>query len=161
MFLLTQCASPVLNYDRLSLLNLQDVSNKLLNRASPCLCRLLCYLPVRKHRRWCGIHRGLVVKLKLSLVLYLESQPPLGLCAEGLENNHFIQWRSLEPVHKWIIPLFLTAVAPPLPVFCFQRFYHEGVCTDHLHMLPRAKQPKESTSTWHSLKWYWSTPVLW
>lgn len=33
MFLLTQCASPVLTYDRLSLLNLEDVSNKLLNQA--------------------------------------------------------------------------------------------------------------------------------
>lgn len=79
------------------------------------------------------------MKLKLSLALYRESQPPLGLRVEGFKKKRFIQWRSLEPVRKWIIPLFPTAAALPLPGFCSPRFYRRGVCMDHLRTLPRGK----------------------
>ncbi len=66
MLCLMQCASSVLTYDRLSLLNLEEISNKLLYQAtsSPhyappplllsipdCLRRWPCSLPARRCRR--------------------------------------------------------------------------------------------------------------
>lgn len=51
---------------------------------------------------------------------------------------------SLEPVRNWITAMFPTA-AMPLPGSCSPRFYHGGVCTNHLRTIPWAKQPKVST----------------
>ncbi len=147
MLCLTQCASSVLIYDRLSLLNLEEISNKLLYQAmsSPhappplllsipdCLRRWPCSLPARRR----GRRGGLAIKLKRFLRLHREPQLQLGFHAEGLAGKCFIRWRSLEPVHGWIISVFATSVAP-LPVIRSPRFLCGGVCTDHLRSLPQA-----------------------
>ncbi len=147
-----QCASSVLTYDRLSLLNLEEISNKLFYQAmsSPhyappplllsipdCLRHWPCSLPARRRRRRRGRRGGLAIKLKRFLRLHREPQLQLGFHAEGLAGKRFIRWRSLEPVHGWIISVFPTSAAP-LPVIHSPRFWRGGVCTDHLRSLPRA-----------------------
>ncbi len=146
MLCLMQCASSVLIYDRLSLLNLEEISNKLFYQAmsSPhyappplllsipdCQRRWPCSLPARRRRRRRGRRGGLAIKLKRFLRLHREPQLQLGFHAEGLAGKRFIHWRSLEPVHGWIISVFPTSAAPP-PVICSPRFWRGGVCTDHL-----------------------------
>ncbi len=85
MLCLMQCASSVLTYDRLSLLNLEEISNKLFYQAmsSPhyappplllsipdCLHRWPCSLPARRRRRRRGRRGGLAIKLKCFLRLH-------------------------------------------------------------------------------------------
>ncbi len=132
MLCLTQCASSVLIYDRLSLLNLEEISNKLLYQAMSiphyaapplllsipdCLRSWPCSLPPRRRRRRRGRRGGLAIKLKRFLRLHREPQLQLGFHAEGLAGKCFIRWRSLEPVHGWIICVsHLGGAAPCNPL---------------------------------------------
>ncbi len=90
-----------------------------------CLRRWPCSLLARRRRRRRGRRGGLAIKLKVFLRLHREPQLQLGFHAECLAGKRFIRWRSLEPVHGWIISVFPTSAAP-LPVIRSPRWSVHG-----------------------------------
>lgn len=150
IFYLTQCASSVLIYDRLTLLSLQTSTNDLIYQArngsshsSPFLTsipgylrRWPCSLPVRRRRRKRGRWGGFAVKLKhfLAQQQQLESgRSFLGFHVKGLVGDFSIRWRSLDPVYQWNKNTSMTmAEAAPLPAYGSPRFHRAGVCVSNL-----------------------------